>query len=138
MLLSAMKERLSQRQAHLLACFCGGLFLLWFLLLWHLSSKPLPDFVEPELFPHFDKVLHAGWFMGGGLLYCAGVFFAGFGFRFCALTCPLLLGLIGWLDEYHQSFVPGRAGNSFLDWSADVLGSFLALVAFFVMLRKEK
>ena len=31
--------------------------------------------------------------------------------------------VIGRLDEYHQSFTPGRTGNDNGDWLADILGS---------------
>ena len=36
----------------------------------------------------------------------------------------LIVGvLIGRLDEYHQSFTPGRSGNDNGDWLADILGA---------------
>ena len=35
----------------------------------------------------------------------------------------LVIGLIGGLDEWHQSFTPGRSGNDLSDLLADVLGA---------------
>lgn len=32
-------------------------------------------------------------------------------------------GLVGIIDEYHQTFTPGRTGNDLGDWIADILGS---------------
>jgi VanZ family protein len=38
-------------------------------------------------------------------------------------TPILLFALIGALDEYHQTFTPGRSGNDPFDWLADLLGA---------------
>jgi len=34
----------------------------------------------------------------------------------------LVCSVIGRLDEYHQTFTPGRSGNDTGDWLADTLG----------------
>ena len=44
----------------------------------------------------------------------------------------LVGSVIGRLDEYHQTFTPGRSGNDYGDWLADTLGA--AAGAFFVLL----
>ena len=35
----------------------------------------------------------------------------------------LVFAILGALDEYHQTFTPGRSGNDPFDWLADVLGA---------------
>ena len=99
------------------------LFLAWGALLWLLSASEPSTRFGPEI-PHFDKVLHFCYFAAGGSLLAAYS-----GLRWPALSRgKLLLGValvcsvIGRLDEYHQSFVPGRSGNDTGDWLADTLG----------------
>ena len=45
------------------------------------------------------------------------------------LATVLLLAVVGALDEWHQTFTPGRSGNDPLDWLADVLGAFAGATA---------
>jgi VanZ family protein len=45
-------------------------------------------------------------------------------------TTILAIALIGGLDEYHQTFTPGRSGNDPYDWLADVLGAAAGAFAF--------
>ncbi|MGJ8643844.1 MAG: VanZ family protein [Luteolibacter sp.] len=79
----------------------------------------------PEI-PHIDKVLHFGYFFGGGIILSTYVLLkkgvtASITIRF---LIPLaVLASIGALDEYHQTFTPGRSGNDPFDWLADVLGA---------------
>ncbi len=47
----------------------------------------------------------------------------------------LICTFFGVSDEYHQSFVPGRSGNDFGDLAADFIGSFLAPVVYFILLK---
>ena len=101
-------------------------FVLWAATLYTLSSfsKTLPD-GTPEI-PYLDKILHFGFFFGGGLILGTA-----FLLRKNAPTpaiirigIPLLiLSIIGVLDEYHQTFTPGRSGNDPFDWLADFAGS---------------
>lgn len=99
------------------------LFFGWGVLLWFLSaSEPSPQF-GPEI-PHFDKLLHFAYFAGGGALLGA---YSGLRWhKLCRWKMVLLVAVfcsvIGRLDEYHQSFVPGRSGNDTGDWLADTLG----------------
>jgi VanZ family protein len=95
----------------------------WIGLLWLLSSIPGAN-RGPEI-DHIDKVAHFGYFFGGGLL------FAG-----CLLSLSrkapdwrkiigftvLAMAIIGFLDEWHQTFTPGRSGADPWDWLADLLG----------------
>lgn len=100
-------------------------FLIWFAILWGLSSFKLPgDFIPPV--NHFDKIEHFGYFFGGGGLLCAWLYRRNPeqpDWRKLIVTAVVLIALIGALDEYHQSFTPGRSGNDPFDWLADVLGA---------------
>lgn len=98
--------------------------LFWFGLLWFLSS--LEGSNQPQPLPHFDKFAHFSYFFGGGLL------FAGWRFRLCPNlpawgkiigAAVITMALIGWTDEWHQCFTPGRSGTDPWDWFADVIGS---------------
>lgn len=89
--------------------------------------------------------LHSPWdkFMHGSVYACLGFAFA-LCFRrslweekkfFCLLSGFLLGALYGGLDEFHQSFVPGReAGAS--DWIADALGSLAGVFAYYFLAIK--
>jgi|TARA_B110000037_G_scaffold158186_1_gene178442 VanZ family protein len=100
--------------------------ILWAVTLYTLSSfsKTMPE-GGPEI-PHIDKVLHFGYFFGGGIIFATWILIwkgtsSKFVFR---IAIPLaILACIGALDEYHQTFTPGRSGNDPFDWLADVLGS---------------
>jgi len=79
----------------------------------------------PEI-PHIDKILHFGYFLGGGLILGTWIRLgrnppSG---TLVRVVIPLaILGIVGALDEYHQTFTPGRSGNDPFDWLADFLGS---------------
>ncbi|WP_411828187.1 VanZ family protein [Luteolibacter sp. AS25] len=101
-------------------------FIFWAVTLYILSSfKPSLPPDGPEI-PYFDKIAHFGYFFGGGILL--GTFMllkkgpaATFAMR---IIVPLvILAVIGALDEFHQTFTPGRSGNDLFDWCADVLGA---------------
>jgi VanZ family protein len=47
--------------------------------------------------------------------------------RKLALITLLAGAAVGWFDEWHQSFTPGRKGLDVYDWMADVLGSLAAV-----------
>ncbi len=111
-------------------CRSGGFWFgataLWFVVLWFLSSDSheMPDMGFWGI-PHIDKVLHFGYFLGGGgllsaALYCRRPDEPSWGL--ILLMAVLLAGGVGWLDEWRQGFVPGRSGNDFGDWLADVCG----------------
>jgi VanZ family protein len=104
----------------------------WFGTLWILSSRA-GDLGSLPAIPGIDKVAHFGYFFGG-----AGLFSA-FLFRlqperpnwFWILGSVLLVfSLIGWLDEFHQSHVPGRNGNDLGDWLADICGAICGALVF--------
>ena len=104
------------------------LAVFWILLIFWLSSKEsLPS---PDLFPGQDKVEHAIAFGILGLLI--GGSFGGYGRRLSrgqAIAVILITAGYGLFDEGHQYFIPGRDA-SFGDVGADIVGGFLAAIAF--------
>ncbi len=108
-------------------------FLLWAGVLWWLSSSAR-EFPTELDFRASDKVLHFGYFFGGAGLLSA------FWFRLRGGSLPpwkkhllgvtLAVGLIGVLDEWHQSWVPNRFGNDPGDLAADIAGAFCGALVF--------
>lgn len=101
------------------------LFGIWGLSLWFLSAgNPAPQ-NGPEI-PHVDKLAHFLYFSAGGALLAT----SGLVFRpdmkdrrkLLFVWVTLICSMIGRLDEYHQTFTPGRSGNDTGDWIADSLG----------------
>lgn len=100
------------------------LLILYCTFIYWLSDQPsLPT---PMLFPHQDKLFHAGAYF----VLAAFVLRA---FRHIIASLPMLMisslvfsSLYGLSDEWHQSFVPGRM-NDIADWAADTAGVLLFL-----------
>jgi VanZ family protein len=99
---------------------------VWAAVLYLLSDNSHPQ-TGPE-FPFKDKVLHCLYFSGGAFCFVLALF----GVRVApvtltqALVCGLLFAAVcGGLDEWHQSFTPGRMGNDWGDWLADCTGGLL-------------
>jgi len=98
---------------------------VWFCILWTFSSFPkLPP--GPEI-PFQDKIIHT-------LYYSGAAFCVWLALRLknppatasrAMLWAVVFCMTVGALDEFHQSFVPGRSGNDPGDWLADSLGGFL-------------
>lgn len=106
-------------------------FITWAVALFILSasSKPMPA-GGPEI-PHLDKIVHFGYFMGGAFAFATWILLrkgAAASLRLRILLPFVLFAFIGALDEYHQSFNPGRTGNDPFDWLADVMGSFTGIL----------
>jgi VanZ family protein len=106
--------------------------IVWFVTLWLLSSSSSTFEKGPEI-PFSDKICHFGYFLGGGgllsaFLYCRRP--AAPGWRSLGVVVVVTLALVGLLDEWHQTFTPGRSGNDPWDWLADVLGASAGLVIF--------
>ncbi len=79
------------------------------------------------LLPGVDKLAHGGLFLILGLSLAWGNQSTGTGVSGLVLS---LIGVgYGALDEWHQSFVPGR-DSSVGDWVADSAGVMLGLVLF--------
>ena len=122
----ARQSRRRDRAAWWLAAW-----LAWLGILTWLSSRTLPGPVIHVR--HIDKVEHFTWFACGAVLLAGALVLRRVpGLREAAALRPwfrtgLLVVLagtaVGGLDEWHQSFVPGRAGLDAGDWLADIAGS---------------
>jgi len=107
-------------------------FLLWMLTLWVLSSRTGDETQLPQ-FPLSDKVAHFGFFLGGAGLLCAFLYCLSaprLRWKLLFLIVMIVMGTIGWLDELHQSYTPGRFGNDPYDWLADVTGALTGCLIF--------
>ena len=83
--------------------------------------------------PNIDKILHFGYFFGGSGLMAAFLFRLrpeNPNWIMIVAICVIFIGLVGGLDEVHQSHVPGRSGNDPFDWLADVSGGFCGALVF--------
>jgi VanZ family protein len=110
------------------------LALLWAGLIFHLSGQSSLD--VPLLFPGQDKLLHALVFGLLGFLVLGGMRPAGKGFHPGSLLGAfLLVVLFGIVDEYHQSFVPGRTADP-LDVLADAVGAIIGVGLMALIYRK--
>lgn len=112
--------------------FWSSAFAVWFAVLWFLSSLSPSSQASPEI-PHLDKVAHFGYFFGGAGLLAASLYRlnpATPHWRRIILLTILILAAVGWLDEWHQTHTPGRSGNSWGDWLADVLGATVGALTF--------
>lgn len=107
-----------------------ALILLWAGLLYWLSSQSsLPS---PAKFEGIDKFEHTLYFAAGGLCFLLGLRLAGCarGRTTAILMTVLFCSVVGGLDEWHQTFTPGRSGGDVWDWAADTIGGFIgALLA---------
>lgn len=100
--------------------------ILWATSLFVLSAmnRTIPD--GGTEIPHIDKVLHFGYFFGGGIILTTWLLLKkgiATPLAYRVLLPILVFAIIGALDEYHQTFTPGRSGNDPFDWLADLLGS---------------
>ena len=99
---------------------------IWLVTIYLLSSttKTMPE--GGFDISHIDKILHFGYFLGGGIIltnYLLLTKGTSAPIR-CRVFIPLLFfAIVGALDEYRQSFIPGRSGNDPFDWLADFLGA---------------
>jgi VanZ family protein len=108
------------------------LFFVWFGTLWHLSSSAAEVQTGVEI-PHLDKLAHFGYFFGGGGLLSACLYRLSYRNLDWARLLAIVLFVmtsIGFLDEWHQTWVPGRSGNDAQDLCADVLGSLAGFLIF--------
>lgn len=104
----------------LLWSYCG-------LIYWLSDQSSLPS---PLGFYLGDKIIHAvAYFIMAAFAWLS--FFPLFNNRLITAVAVLIFcGLYGYLDEWHQSFVPGRISDTF-DWYADILGAAIAVFGFY-------
>jgi len=110
-------------------------FGVWAVALWLISAVPAGP-PTPSILPHQDKILHFGYYALGGflLIHALGPIAARLG-RSAPVVCIAFLALIGGLDEFHQTFVPGRSGLDPGDWLADTLGAAAGVLAWTFLAR---
>ncbi len=97
-------------------------FLMWFSLLWILSS--MPGSGKPSPIPHLDKLAHYLYFCFFGISII-GIHHRSFLIYHpwrCVWHTVLVCAAIGIIDEWHQCYTPLRSGADLLDWLADVFG----------------
>jgi VanZ family protein len=108
-------------------------FLLWFSALYLLSSLSVATDYRPPI-NQFDKIAHFGYFFGGSGLLCAYLYrrkpTPTTQWKSIITTAVVVIAIVGMLDEYHQSFTPGRSGNDPYDWLADVIGAMVGALVF--------
>lgn len=113
-----------------LPVFWRVLTILWAGVLYWLSEQSkLPS---PAKFEGIDKIEHTAYFAAGGVCLLLSLRLAGFARQtgVAIVLTMLFCSLVGALDEWHQTFTPGRSGGDVWDWTADTVGGFLgALIA---------
>ena len=108
----------------MITLFGWGSAALWAAVLFLLSELPGTGVSLPD---DTDKLVHGGLYLILGLSLAWGKASTGSGVPVVVL---LLMGVgYGALDEWHQSFVPGR-DVSVGDWVADSIGVMLGLLLF--------
>jgi VanZ family protein len=93
------------------------------------SPKEAPK--EAPKIPHFDKITHFGYFFGGGIILTTWLLikYGSKSSRITRIFLPILFfSIFGAIDEYRQTFTPGRSGNDFYDWLADLLGGSFGVI----------
>jgi VanZ family protein len=89
------------------------------------SSSAIPAMIK-HLIPYQDKVAHLLLFgVLAFLLSRAAGFGWGWSWGRAAFFAIIATSIYGFLDEWHQSYVPGRTVD-IADWAADTLGAALA------------
>ncbi len=112
--------------------FWLGAFIFWLVVLFTFSAFKLPGPETPPI-ANFDKIAHFGFFFGGSGLLCAYLFWRQpepVNWKKLIITAIIIIAIVGVLDEWHQSFTPGRTGNDRHDWLADVLGGTVGAFTF--------
>lgn len=109
--------------------------LAWMAVIFLLSAQSAIHI--PRLFFHQDKALHSLLFATLGFLLSLLVMAdsAKPAFWQVAIVTLLVMGY-GGLDEFHQSFVPGRTPD-ILDLAADTLGGLVSALLVMVVMRRQ-
>lgn len=99
---------------------------IWLVTIYFLSSttKTVPE--GSFDIPYIDKILHFGYFFSGSIIltnYLLLTKGTAAPIRCRVFITLLFFAIVGALDEYRQSFIPGRSGNDPFDWLADFLGA---------------
>lgn len=109
--------------------------IVYWLILFVLTSLPSSSAITIGI---SDKIEHFGAYgLLSAVLYMNLFFQKKFELlkKYPATFSVLIASIYGMLDEVHQLFIPGRSAE-FLDWSADFLGSLLAILIVKVILER--
>ena len=108
--------------------------LLWAAFIYYLSDQPSVD-IAP-MFTHQDKLLHLAAYFVLGFFSLGALLRSPAGNRLPqVIGVTLLVALFGLLDEYHQSFVPGR-NPALGDALADLAGGLLGALFMYLLARR--
>jgi hypothetical protein len=100
------------------------------------SSSPNPFPFAVGRFLSQDKLLHAIAFAGLGAVLVRTLRLAGVPPRAWVALATIAASAYGLLDEWHQSFVPGRSPDP-RDWIADTLGALAGAALAAALLRRR-
>lgn len=103
------------------------------------SGQPVDNRRAPADFIQFwlRKGAHVLLYGALGMALAAALGCTGFGSRRCWMLAGVIVVLVGVLDEWHQTFVPGRTGRA-VDVLVDLAGFGLFALAASVVLRLGK
>jgi VanZ family protein len=97
-------------------------FFAWMILIFVGSSIPRLSTKDLGLPSYSDKVAHFFEYLILGFLFFRGIRGEGRRMGFHALFIVIVTGLaIASIDEFHQSYIPGRDADLW-DWTADMAG----------------
>ena len=111
---------------------------VWFVVLFFLSSQSKVPYTQ---FTFSDKIAHFGYFTLGSTAFYLALQFQNSPPRktFIAFLTIAFAAAVGWFDEWHQSYTPGRSGLDVADWIADIAGGiFACFVGAFLFQRFQK
>ncbi len=109
-----------------------GVVLLWMAGIWYLSAQPdLRSSFEQDFL--LRKIAHVLVF--GGLTYVVTKAWAASGWRQSSAAAALWSLAYAMIDEWHQSYVPGRHGSP-VDVAIDAIG--IVVVAGFFLYTKHR
>ena len=103
--------------------------MVWAILIFIASSIPAGKMPKLDIL-QYDKLIHGGIFFIFGLLLYRLVALRSLpaNYRWIRLAVVLLVVMLyGAMDEFHQSFVPGRTVD-FFDFLADTIGGILSIL----------
>ena len=108
--------------------------LSWAALIYYLSDQPSIELTP--VFEHQDKLFHVTAYFVLGFLTLGAMPSGPRGYASGPTAWAIILaGLYGVLDEYHQSFIPGRDA-SVHDVAADLTGVLLGVGLLFYLVRQ--
>ena len=117
-----------------IALFVSWLLVIaWIGTIWFLSSRSGEELSGYMIaIPNWDKICHFIAFSAGGAAFAFAIRLTWkLSFGRAIVISILAVALYGAIDEWHQTYTPGRSGADLYDWIFDLLG---AVVGSFFML----